>query len=120
MDHYYGSCDYQSPYSNSNTNALSINFHDYLCSNNVLTSIFASFIFAMIFAPWTYGVFWLVIYILVWEIGIYFLSLRYPGCWNIFARAAIIFSSILGFIVGRTVTNDGDVLKRGKIPFMKQ
>lgn len=101
----------------------SFDLYDMLCTNNMLLTLLTSFFFAMLFAPWSKGTFWLVIYIIGWELLILFLSRNRIGCWSLEIRVGVIFSSVLGFIVGRTLYkrkgNKIRVLNRGRIPFLK-
>ena len=69
------------------------------------TSIGAAFVTGVIFSPWNSGLFWLIIFIIVYEIVILIITGAREECWNSFDRAAIIAASLLGWLVGRLLTS---------------
>jgi hypothetical protein len=60
-----------------------------------------SFVLGFIFAPWSAGIFLLLI---VWEIIVAIITHKY---WNPFVRAGIVAGSLLGWLAGRALTRTG-------------
>nr|QBK90574.1 MAG: hypothetical protein LCPAC104_00700 [Pithovirus LCPAC104] len=71
-------------------------------------SIISSFTISILLAPFSIGFFIFLISIILLEI-VYASSNK----WRIKYRAAIIVAAILGFIIGRTVIQDEDILRGG-------
>lgn len=68
-----------------------------------LVQIIVSFAFGIIFAPYSYGFIYLVIYLFLYEV-IYFIFTRgeYPY-WTPLFRFATVAASLLGWIIGRVI-----------------
>ena len=61
----------------------------------------------IIFSPWSYGLVYYIIFIIVWEI-LYGLCHYYSSNeWSPFERLGIIFAGFLGWIVGRYLVGLG-------------
>lgn len=82
--------------------------------SSALLSIIVSFTFGLIFSPWNQGLLYFIIFLILYE-GFIFYVTRYD--WSqqrLFVRTGIICTSILGFIVGRYVVGFDDPLKDKK------
>lgn len=62
-----------------------------------------SFTIGVLFSPWSSGIFWLSIYIIINEILTYAFTKGDPRYFNSFVRCAVVCSSLLGYICGRTL-----------------
>ena len=80
-------------------------------STRMFQAIF-SFAFGMVLAHWGSGLFFLVLFIIFYEIAYYVFSHGKLPYWDPFTRVAVINSSLLGWIVGRTLLDD-TVLQEG-------
>lgn len=60
-----------------------------------------SFVLGVILSPWSTGIFYLLVGLLLYEIIIGILAASYSLPYPVSVRAGIIGASILGFIVGR-------------------
>lgn len=94
-----------------------------------MAQVIFAFVFGILLGPWGSGLFFLVVFTIFYEIAYYLfinpdivvpfadLSGRNynPKVYIIFLRVGIMLSSILGFIVGRTLSED-EILYEG-VPF---
>lgn len=80
----------------------------YFCSDTYtpVAQIFASFVFGAIFAPWSWGILFLIIYFIIYEILFYIFTKGDPKYWQPETRLAVFCSYILGWIVIRTIIED--------------
>lgn len=68
-----------------------------------LMQIIVAFAIGILFAPYSYGFLFLVIYLIIYElVYLYFTRGCYPY-WSPLFRAAVNASSIYGWIIGRTI-----------------
>ena len=65
-----------------------------------------SIIWGILLSPWSSGLFFLVVFILVYEILYYVFTKGNPLYYNVFVRTSVIYGSIFGYILGRTVSGD--------------
>lgn len=63
--------------------------------------VMVSFALGVFFGPISWGIIFYIVFIIAWEVMVY---ITYRAEWNAIHRASIIMSSILGFIIGRTLT----------------
>lgn len=71
-----------------------------------MAQVFVSLIFGLLLSPWSYGLFFLIIFLIVYE----FLYYLYSPYHNLFVRTGVIMSCLLGFIIGRTLSQDEIIL----------
>ena len=71
-----------------------------------MTEIVVSFVWGILLSPWNRGLIFLVSSIIVFEIMTYLFTKGDPKYYNVFVRTGVICSSILGFIIGRTLSGD--------------
>jgi hypothetical protein len=83
-----------------------------------MAQLIVAFIYGVLLSPWGSGLFWLLTFILLYEIAFYIFTHGHPTYWQHRTRAGIIICSILGWIIGRTVASS-DILVEGvpNIPF---
>lgn len=75
----------------------------------IMAQCIVSFCYGLLLGPWTSGV-----WILTWTNMIYeTLSFCFTKVYNVFVRAAVICFSMLGWIIGRTLSID-EVMCHGK------
>ena len=72
--------------------------------NTAMVQVISSFCFGILLSPWSSGLFFLVIYTILYEIIYYIFTKGDPFYYSVFVRTGVICSSILGFIVGRTLS----------------
>ena len=64
-----------------------------------------AFSIGLILSPLSFGVIFLIIFIIIWEI--YFICVcGGPKNWPVFERGAIIGAIVLGFVIGRIIIGD--------------
>jgi hypothetical protein len=78
--------------------------------------VIGSFTFGVLLSPWGQGIFFLAGFIIIYEIFFYLFTHGDPRYYNVFVRTGVTMASILGFIIGRTVSNV-KILKCG-VPWM--
>lgn len=74
--------------------------------NTPMVQIITSVVFGMFLAPWASGLFFLVVFIMIYEILVYLFTHGEPPYYNLFVRVAVICASIFGYILGRTISGD--------------
>lgn len=83
--------------------------------NTPMFQVIISLVFGILLSPWSSGLFFLVIFIIAYEILYYIFTKGNPLYYNVFVRTSVILASILGFIIGRTLSGD-EVLQEGVYP----
>jgi hypothetical protein len=94
--------------------------YNYVCQppgTDFTKAYILSFILGFVFGPWHYGIAWLLIYNVIFWLIDYLISRSRHNCWNWEGRIGIFFTSLLGFIVSRTLWGK-KVLERGTIPLV--
>ena len=71
-----------------------------------------SFTIGVLISPWSSGLFFLIVFIIVYDILLYIFCHGHPRYYDVFTRAGVILGSILGWIIGRTISGD-EILKPG-------
>ena len=81
---------------------------EYYCDNRYtpLFQIITSFVCGLIISPWSFGLIFLIYLIIFQEILCYLFTRTNKIYYNIFIRTGVIYSYILGFIIGRTLSCD--------------
>lgn len=70
----------------------------------------ASFFSGFLFAEWSWGILYLLVFLIIWEIGYYIYSYAYRGFNDYYfvIRIGIVAGSIMGFLIGRAITQNDD------------
>lgn len=79
----------------------------YFChENNTTTSqIIIAFVMGLLFSPFNMGLIYIILYLILNEILFYIFSNgKCPRYWDIFERCGVVCSTVLGFIIGRTLS----------------
>lgn len=104
----------------SNNNVVAKLINTWVCNpkNTPAMQIIGAFTYGIILSPWSSGLFVLIISIITYELLFYLFTHGCPRYYNLFVRTTVIMSSVLGYIIGRTLSND-DILYQGVICFGK-
>lgn len=99
-------CGYIRPYTNI--------FRWWFCNEKFtpMAQILVSLVWGVLLSPWSSGLFFLVIFIIIYEILYYIFTRGNPLYYNIFTRTGVIYCSIFGYILGRTLSGD-NILEEG-------
>ena len=71
----------------------------------------ASFFSGFLFATWTWGIVYLILFLIIYEVGyfIYKSSIKENGNeYNFMIRLGIVAGAIMGFLIGRAITENDD------------
>ena len=86
-------------------------FNDLNCAieNDPGYTVVMSFISGILFSNITYGLAYLIIFLLIWEI-LYFgyLHSNHKTSWNLFDRVLVFLGAILGFLLGRFMQDNDE------------
>ena len=74
--------------------------------------IIFAFVYGVLLSPWSSGIFFLVVFALIYEIIFYLFTFGDPRYWQSETRVSVVAASFFGWIIGRTVYQQ-DVLKSG-------
>lgn len=77
-----------------------------------IAQVVIAIVFGILLAPWGSGLFFLVVFIIIYEVLYFEFTYGDPDYWNGEVRAAVAMAAIFGWIVGRELVED-DVLKEG-------
>lgn len=90
----------------------------YFCNpkNTPMCQVIFSFFIGLLLSPWSYGIFFVVISIIIYELLFYFFTKGNPLYFNSFVRTSVVCSYVLGYITGRTLS--GDEILYGDAPDM--
>ena len=77
-----------------------------------VAQIIIAFAWGVLLSPWSSGLFALTIFIILHEILYYLFTHGDPKYYSVFIRTGVIYTSIFGYILGRTLSGD-DVLQEG-------
>jgi len=88
--------------------------------NTVMAQAIVSFAYGILLSPWSQGLFFLIISIIIYEILYYVFTHGNPRYYQVFTRCGVICAAIAGYIIGRTICNC-DILYEGvpDIPWKK-
>lgn len=80
----------------------------------------ASFFSGFLFSTWSWGILYLIVFLIIWEIGYYIYCYAYKG-WDGYGhmfgdyrvnyfmiRLGIVAGAIMGFLIGRAIIEDDD------------
>lgn len=79
-------------------------FQNDSCTASV--QIIIALVWGILLSPWSAGLIMLAASIVIYEIMIYIFTKGNPKYYNVFLRTSAICSSVLGFIIGRTLSGD--------------
>jgi len=68
-----------------------------------MVHVISAFTFGILLSPWSKGIFFLALFMVLYEISFYLLSRGDPRYYNDLTRVGTMCASFLGFIVGRTI-----------------
>lgn len=71
-----------------------------------------SFTIGILLSPWSSGLFFLVIFSILYEIIFYLFTFGKPKFWQLQTRTAVLYSYFAGWIIGRTATGQ-EILTAG-------
>lgn len=82
--------------------------HNWFCNDKytAMAQVIVAIVWGILLSPWSSGLFALVIFIIIYELMYYIFTHGDPKYYDLFTRTASIFASILGFIIGRTLSCD--------------
>lgn len=66
-----------------------------------MMQLITTFSLGVLFSPWSYGIFYLLLFIIMYEVVFFYYTGPYNPYWNPEVRGGVILAAILGFIVGR-------------------
>ena len=71
-----------------------------------MAQVIVAIVWGIILSPWSQGLIFLVASVIAYEVAFYLFTRNHPQCYNNFTRTGVICASILGYIVGRTLSVD--------------
>lgn len=81
--------------------------------NTPISQVFLSFALGVLFSPWSYGLFWLTVYLIFYELISYIVSpemdnetrmVDYPdGLYYAWVRLGVLCASYSGYVIGMTI-----------------
>jgi 4-hydroxybenzoate polyprenyltransferase len=88
--------------------------HAWFCNDNytAMAQVIVALTLGILLSPWSSGLFFLIIFIILYELFYYIFTKGNPRYYNVFVRTGVIFASIFGYILGRTLSGD-EILTEG-------
>lgn len=77
-----------------------------------MAQLITALVWGVLLSPWGSGLFFLFVFIIIYEILYYVFTKGNPVYYNVFVRVGVIYASIFGYIVGRTLSGD-EILYEG-------
>lgn len=68
----------------------------------------ASFFSGFLFSHWTWGILYLLLFLIIWEIGYYIYCSAYRNDYDLMIRIGIVAGALMGFLIGRAITENDD------------
>lgn len=84
--------------------------------DNIIVGMTTSFAIGILFAPFSRGLLYLILWFIIWEIMIFMI---YKNEYNVYNRFMYVISSLLGFYIGRLTIGDDDIFNNEKKFFIK-
>lgn len=78
-----------------------------------MSLIILSFASGVLFGPWSWGIFPLLLFIVAYEFLYYFLTWGNNEHWQVMMRCVVILATLLGWIISRTIFNPDNVIFPG-------
>lgn len=77
-----------------------------------MAQVIIAFVWGVALSPWSSGIFILIWSIILYELAYYIFTHGDPHFYNLSIRPAVISASVLGYIIGRTLSGD-EILYEG-------
>ena len=77
-----------------------------------MAQVISSLVLGILFSPFSYGLFFLFVFLIFYEILYYIFTLGDPKYYDVETRVGVINGYILGYIIGKTATGQ-EVLNEG-------
>jgi len=70
----------------------------------------ASFFSGFLFSSWSWGILYLLVFLIIWEIGYYIYCCNYKGLdkYSFMIRIGIVAGALMGFLIARGIIEDDD------------
>lgn len=68
----------------------------------------AAFFSGFLFSAWSWGIIYLLLFLLAYEIGYYIYCSGYEKQWDMISRIGIVAGAFMGFLIGRAIIEDDD------------
>ena len=70
----------------------------------------ASFFSGFLFSSWSWGILYLFVFLIIWEIGYFIYCYNYRGLneYDLMIRIGIVAGALMGFLIGRGITENDD------------
>lgn len=80
--------------------------HWWFCNDNYtpMAQVIVALVWGILLSPWSSGLFFLITFIILYEILYYVFTKGDPQYYNVFVRTGVICASTFGYILGRTVS----------------
>lgn len=90
----------------------------WFCNDNYtpMAQVLISLFLGILLSPWASGLFFLTVFIIIYELLYYIFTHGNPRYYNLFVRTGVIYASIFGYILGRTLTIPDDQLLNEGVP----
>lgn len=96
--------------------------HHWFCNEKYtpMAQVVVALVWGILLSPWSSGLFFLIVFIIIYEIMVYLFTRADPNYYDVFVRTTVICSTILGYILGRTLSGD-EILYEGipDVPYKK-
>ena len=88
--------------------------HRWFCNEKYtpMAQMIIALVWGILLSPWASGLFFLFVFIIIYEILYYVFTRGDPRYYNVFVRVSVMCASIFGYILGRTLSGD-DILHEG-------
>lgn len=81
----------------------------YDLNNDPMYSLGAAFFSGFLFSSWSWGIIYVILFLIVYEIGYYgFYCYKGWNNYNIIVRIGIVAGALMGFLIGRNIIEDDD------------
>jgi len=68
----------------------------------------AAFFSGFLFSTWSWGILYLISFLIIYEIFYYFYCNHYVKHWDFPMRIGLACGALMGFLIGRNITEDDD------------
>ena len=80
----------------------------YEINNDPMYWLGAAFFSGFLFAGWSWGIVYIIMFILFYEIGYYFYCSYKNKTWDPIIRLGMAAGALMGFLIGRNIIEDDD------------
>ena len=81
---------------------------EYEIYHNPIYTIGAAFFAGILFSPWSFGIIYYLLFLIIWELLFYGWCNYKNVFWNWQIRLSIVLAALFGFLLGRTMINEDD------------